>query len=201
MIPRSVLHTWGIVIEEPAEVRDVVVINMLVRVLSIGVRAGLVIVTLTGVVLDVLTAVTVGAGADMLTDVEIIAVGVKGIAFEFAVSLVGALIDTWAGLSFFVSVGIVLTALAIMRFRCTPLSFLTILECDRALQDRIPSYHVCLSFALPALPHVPNQEPPRPQQLALPDFPIVPHFGHAELIVVAAEIHMYTCTGQRRHKH
>ena len=55
---------------------------------------------------------------------------------------------------------------------------------DRALHDWIPSCHVCSSFALPAAPQFPNQEPPRPQQLIFRDFPIVPHLGHKGLIVV-----------------
>ena len=41
---------------------------------------------------------------------------------------------------------------------------------------------------LPARPQLLNQEPPRPQQLAFPDFAIVAHLEHSELIdvVVAA---------------
>ena len=37
---------------------------------------------------------------------------------------------------------------------------------------------------MPALPQLPNQEPPRPQQLALPDFGIMPHSGQAELMAI-----------------
>ena len=57
---------------------------------------------------------------------------------------------------------------------------------DRAgdLQARMPSYHVCSSLALPAVPHFLNQEPPRPQQLIFPDFAMAPHLGHAGLVVV-----------------
>ena len=69
--------------------------------------------------------------------------------------------------------------------------------CDRAfLQARIPSYHVCqFSFAPPALPQFPNQEPPRPQQLRLPDFSMLPHLRHTALrvavIVVATGVHWF----------
>ena len=65
-----------------------------------------------------------------------------------------------------------------------------VLDCDRALQAWMPSYHVRSTSALPALPQFLNQEPPRPQQLVLPDFLIVPHLGHTELamVVVAASV-------------
>ena len=59
-----------------------------------------------------------------------------------------------------------------------------ILKCARALQAFMPSYHVCSSLVLPAPPQLLNQEPPRPQQLLFPDFAMVPHFGHAEVMVV-----------------
>ena len=48
----------------------------------------------------------------------------------------------------------------------------------------MPSDHVCSRLELPPPPQVPNQEPPRPQQLILPDLPMAPHFGHAELMIV-----------------
>ena len=47
---------------------------------------------------------------------------------------------------------------------------------------------------LPAPPQLLNQEPPRPQQLGLPDFTIAPHLGHSELtvvVVVSASVFMY----------
>ena len=64
---------------------------------------------------------------------------------------------------------------------------------DRALHAWIPSYHLCSSFALPAAPQLPNQEPPRPQQLILPDFLIIPHLEHKELtlVVVAAGVYAW----------
>ena len=67
-------------------------------------------------------------------------------------------------------------------FRCSKITFL---DCNRVLQAWMPSYHVWSSFlTLPALPQFLNQEPPRPQQLNLPDFPMTAHPGHTELIVV-----------------
>ena len=52
------------------------------------------------------------------------------------------------------------------------------------------------TFALAAVPQFSNQEPPRPQQLLLPDFAMIPHLGHAALIVIAvvvvtAGVHMW----------
>ena len=40
----------------------------------------------------------------------------------------------------------------------------------RALQAWMPSCHVCSRFAVLEYPQVPNQDPPRAQQLSLPDF-------------------------------
>ena len=61
---------------------------------------------------------------------------------------------------------------------------MTVLNCARDLQALMPSRHVWSSFALPALPHFLNHEPPTPQQLIFPDRPMVPHLGHVELAVV-----------------
>ena len=60
----------------------------------------------------------------------------------------------------------------------------------RSLQARMPSCHVWPRFEFPALPHFPTQEPPRPQQLSLPDFFMVPHSGHTELanVVVTTDV-------------
>ena len=63
------------------------------------------------------------------------------------------------------------------------------MDCDRVSQAWMPSTHVCPRFALPALPQFLNQEPPRPQQLVLPDFPMVPHLGHTG-IAVTPSVHM-----------
>ena len=48
---------------------------------------------------------------------------------------------------------------------CSPTAVLT----SRALQARMPSDQVWSMFLLPGPPHCPNHEPPRPQQLLLPD--------------------------------
>ena len=66
-------------------------------------------------------------------------------------------------------------------FDCRPLA---LLDRARVLQTWIPSYHVCRTLPLSARPQFLNQEPPRPQQLLLPDFPMMPHLGHTELMVV-----------------
>ena len=52
----------------------------------------------------------------------------------------------------------------------------------RALQAWTPSCHVWPAFALPALSQLPNQEPPRPQHVSLPELAMVPHLGHTELV-------------------
>ena len=46
----------------------------------------------------------------------------------------------------------------------------------------MPSSHVWLCFVLPPLPQFLNQEPPRPQQLAWPDFLMVPHLEHTDML-------------------
>ena len=73
------------------------------------------------------------------------------------------------------------TPLCLTTFSCWSM---TVCDCGRALQTWIPSYHVWWSFALLAPPQVLNHEPPWPQQLNLPDFPMVPHLGHAETAIV-----------------
>ena len=74
---------------------------------------------------------------------------------------------------------------------CTAFCFcpITIFDCC-ALQAWMPSCHVCWRFVLPVAPQFPNQEPPRAQQLSLPDFAIVPHMKHTEsmVVVVAANV-------------
>ena len=54
----------------------------------------------------------------------------------------------------------------------------------RALQACMPSYHVCWSLVLRSPPHFLNQEPPRPQQLLLPDLPMVPQLRHGDRLAV-----------------
>jgi hypothetical protein len=55
---------------------------------------------------------------------------------------------------------------------------------------------------LSALPQFLNQEPPRPQQLALPDFLMVPHLGHTAALVVVVTIgfNMQTLVNNEREK-
>ena len=48
------------------------------------------------------------------------------------------------------------------------------------LQAWIPSCHVWRTCEFPTLPQFPNQEPPRPQQLNLSDFFMIPHLEHSE---------------------
>ena len=48
----------------------------------------------------------------------------------------------------------------------------------------MPSVHVWPTFALPMPPQVLNQAPPGAQQLVLPDFKNVPHFGHAIVLAI-----------------
>ena len=70
-------------------------------------------------------------------------------------------------------------------FDCWPL---TLLDCACVLQTWMPSCQVWSSLAFPAPPQFPNQEPPRPQQLLLPDFLMETHVGHTELAVVAVVV-------------
>ena len=66
-------------------------------------------------------------------------------------------------------------------------------DCPRSLQTRMPSDHACTTCVLPAPPQFPNQEPPRPQQLSLPDLRMVPHLAQTEpmaFVVAAACAHV-----------
>ena len=73
---------------------------------------------------------------------------------------------------------------------CWPIAAL---DSPRALQDRMPSYHVCSACALTAPPQVPNQEPPRPQQLLLPDLRTATHLPQTELAVFVVTADVRTC--------
>ena len=53
---------------------------------------------------------------------------------------------------------------------------------DHSLQASMPSDHVCSCLESPALPHFPNQDPPRLQQLLLPDFLMMPHLEHTAIV-------------------
>ena len=87
---------------------------------------------------------------------------------------------------------------------CEACSRCTTAACDcRASQTRMPSYHVCPRSAFPALTHFPNQEPPRLQQLRFPDFWMMPHLGHTELIsvvVTAAAVGICSIVKYRKRK-
>ena len=54
------------------------------------------------------------------------------------------------------------------------------------VQACMPSPHVCSDVESPSSPHFLNQEPPRAQQLRLPDFLAVPHWGHRALLGIGA---------------
>ena len=148
-----------------ADVCDWAVFNILVEGVVIDVSAA--------VVINRLSDVMVGVGVEMLTDGVFIVV-VAMAALEFITksgSLQDSLLFCWAA------------------FRCWPTA---VLDCVHDLQVRIPSYHVWSSLLLPAFPQFPNQEPPWPQQLILPDLWMVPHLWHTELmiVVVAAGVYM-----------
>ena len=55
---------------------------------------------------------------------------------------------------------------------------------DLRLQAFRPSNHLCLTFLLPAPPQLLYQLPPGAQQLSLPDFSNVPHFGHVIVLAI-----------------
>ena len=73
-------------------------------------------------------------------------------------------------------------------FGCWPM---TGLDCDCASQAFMPSCHEWSRFRFPPPPQRLNQEPSWPQQLALPDFWMVPHAGHAGLPVVGVAAGIY----------
>ena len=151
----------------------------------------------TGVVIALEFAVTVSHPVDVMVDMLIDALAdvTIGVLFGIGIDVVLAGVD----------VGIFATALmAILEFTmstprerfnfwaacdCRPM---TNLNWDRILQAWIPSYHVWWTLALPALPQFPDQEPPRPQQLRFPDFLMVPHLRHAELIAVVVDAGVHT---------
>ena len=63
-----------------------------------------------------------------------------------------------------------------------PFCWAAAFDCARALQTRMPSCHVWWRFVLSAPAQFLNQEPPRPQQLILPDLLMMPHVEHTELM-------------------
>ena len=79
---------------------------------------------------------------------------------------------------------------------------MVVVKCPRGLQARIPSYHVCSIFLLPAAadPHFLNQEPPRPQQLIFPDFLMVTHLRHTGLMEAAGVLPVGNYLRQRKNR-
>ena len=167
-------------------------------------------------------------GVEILTDVKIVAVSATVIALGFTMpvpyaldvlidTLTGALADACADELAKVNVNVLAAVVSTLKFGMPiPLgesSCCTVFECwskgilarAHGLHARMPWDHVCLMFASRALPQFPNQEPPRAQQLLLPDFLMVPHSEHTETMVavVSAGVYMLTlivkAPGQTRH--
>ena len=63
-----------------------------------------------------------------------------------------------------------------------------ILELDLRLQAFTPSNHLRLAFLLREPPQFLYQAPPGAQQLTLPDFKNVPHFGHVTVLAIVGVI-------------
>ena len=111
--------------------------------------------------------------ADRFTDVRmLLEVGAKiGVAFFVPIALVTDLSsDEWVSCSD--EWGSCSDECGLCR--CCPT---TVWDC-RAVQAWMPSYHVWPICVVLPLPQSPNQEPPRAQQLSLPDFWMVPHSVH-----------------------
>ena len=111
--------------------------------------------TLAGVLVDVLVDTVIGVvcdiGDDVLAGVEVSSRTIAAPALELVPMLASsedALFVGWRACS------------------CCP----TTAKGCRALQAWMPSCHVCSRFAVLEYPQVPNQDPPRAQQLSLPDF-------------------------------
>ena len=136
---------------------------------------------------DVMSDVAVDLLMDTLDGV-LTAVLIGGLPGIGAGALVDVNVNVFTGL---MSVKFALPALFICcsAFDCGPMPAL---DCPRVLQAWMPSYHVCSSLPLLARPQFPNQEPPRPQQLLFPDFLMVPHVRHAELIAVVVDAGVHT---------
>ena len=134
-----------------------------------------------------------GVGVDTLVGVKIAA----AMDLEFAVATFNV-VDVLGGLRAGVMIDLEFVLPALLKgsklFRLAAFSCwsMAILDCARALQVWMPSYHVWSRFVFPELPQFPNQEPPRPQQLIFPDFSMVPHLRHSGLmvVVVAASVYM-----------
>ena len=121
------------------------------------------------------------AAIDLLTDswagvlIDVLTIG--------ALAEVG--LNVPAGVMLGVGVNILTEFESMVAFSCWPMA---VLNRNRVLHARMPSTHVCSRFELPALLHFLNQEPPRPQQLILPDLSTRPHLGHTGPIVVVTAV-------------
>ena len=73
------------------------------------------------------------------------------------------------------------------RLRCNVQNLVNV-TAHLLVQACMPSAHVYSKSVSPTSPHLLNQEPPRAQQLSLPDFLAVPHLGHAELTATGAGV-------------
>ena len=122
-------------------------------------RPDVIIGMLTDVGIDVWSCVLFGVpdtGVDVLTNVNA----------NFSTVMIIAVTSPWEEFCFF--------------------SLMAVLKWARNLQALTPSCHVCSSLEFPALTQLPNQDPPRAQQLILPDFKMVPHSEHKEVMLVVA---------------
>ena len=158
------------------------VISILVEVLVIDRRTDVVII------LEFFVPVPC---VEVLSDV--VAGTVVGVLFEVTIRVVADIVvDVLANMNANV-LAAMMTALDLSAptptdlFSCSAAldsSPLAVFNCVRVLQASKPSYHLCPTLVLSALPQFPNQEPPRPQQLLLPDLPMMPHLGHTETMAV-----------------
>ena len=159
--------------------------NMFVNALAIDiVWNGVVVGALAGIMLGD------GIGIDVVADIVI--------GLECAVCDVDGVSESGVDVLADVSVSVLVAVMTLLEFAkpvlcaestlcCCTMSTcgpMTALDCACLWQVWMPSRHVCCTFALPVPPQFPNQEPPRPQQLSLPDLSMVPHLGHTEQRVV-----------------
>ena len=81
---------------------------------------------------------------------------------------------------------------------------MAVLDCARVSHARKPSCHVYSLVELPTVPQLFNQEPPRAQQLLLPDFLVVPHFrqkGLMRVLLVPSVLSFPTLVKQKSKNH
>ena len=175
-----------------------------------GMRPGSVIVLLTGGVIGPFIGMVIGglaggrAGSRVstLTEVSVTDVARIGMVLDIFIDISVRTVNGFAsniGVSADVDANVWVTVMCVWEFttllpslESSSLFCWTAFRCWsitailgwRALHVSMPSYHVCLSFVLPVAPQFPNQDPPRAQQLSLPEFLIFPHLRHEKLIVV-----------------